>query len=240
MRVLVAQNATTDPIGALGPPLVDASFDLDVWHAPAETPPRDLGEYAAVVALGGSTNPDEEHAWLRAERDLLREAVRRGLPVIAVCLGAQLLSQALGGRAPRLPRTRIGWFPLTPGPATAHDPLGEAWRSLDQVLEWHTYRFTLPPGGELLAGTPDAVQAFRAGPSAWGFQYHLEADPPLLSGWTRFYHDELVAEGADPEALAEAGHRLGAGAAAHGTAVGQAFAELLTRRRALTGGQGGG
>ncbi len=94
------------------------------------------------------------------------------------------------------------------------------------VLEWHDYRFTLPPGGELLAGTPEAVQAFRAGPCAWGFQYHLEADAALVADWVRVCRDDLLAAGSDPDELAETGRRLGADRALHGRAVGRAFASI--------------
>jgi GMP synthase (glutamine-hydrolysing) len=225
MKILVVLNDVADPIGALGPPLLDAGFELATWR-PADPPPEPT-EFAGVIALGGPANPDEDHAygWLRVERDLLRRAVAARLPVIGVCLGAQLLAQALGGRAYRMPRPRIGWSTPAAGPATARDPLAPAWDSLERALEWHAYGFTLPPGGELLVGTPDAVQAFRAGPCAWGFQYHLEADAAILAGWIRGGREKLAAAGVDPVELAETARRLGA--PAHGQAVGRAFASVV-------------
>jgi GMP synthase (glutamine-hydrolysing) len=224
MRILVVLNDASDPIGALGPPLLDAGFELTTWRP--EDPPPDLADHAAVVALGGSPNPDEDerYAWLRVERDLLRRAVDLGLPVMGVCLGGQLLAQALGGRAYRMPQPRIGWPSLVAGPAAARDPLAPAWDSLDRGLEWHAYGFTLPPGGELLVGTPDAVQAFRAGPRAWGFQYHLEADAEILGGWIRTGSRQLTDAGVDPVELAEPARRPDA--LAHGEAIGRAFASV--------------
>ncbi len=229
MKILVVRNAWTDPVGVLGPPLLDAGFELVEWDPRTGSSPAG---HSAVIALGGATNPDEDAPWLESERALLREAVRREIPVLAVCLGAQLLAQALGGSAPRMPRTRLGWYPVAAEHAAAGDPLGSAWRSLDHVLEWHDYRFTLPPGGELLAGTPDAVQVFRTGTCAWGFQYHLEADAALVAHWIVVCRDDLVAAGVDPAVLAADGRRLGADQAEHGRAVGHAFASVVARRTA--------
>jgi GMP synthase (glutamine-hydrolysing) len=227
MKILVALNDVSDPIGALGPPLLDAGFELTAW-TPAADPAPDPAGFSAVIALGGSANPDEDHRYglLRVERELLGRAVASGVPVIGVCLGGQLLAQALGGRAYRMPRPRIAWSSLAAGPAAAGDPLAPAWDSLVHGLEWHAYGFTLPPGGELLVGTPDAVQAFRAGPSAWGFQYHLEADAAILGGWIRAGSHQLTSAGVDPAQLAEPPD-----ATAHGHAVGRAFASVITRAR---------
>jgi GMP synthase (glutamine-hydrolysing) len=226
MKILVVLNDAEDPIGSLGPPLLDAGFELVVWR-PADPPPE---EYAAVIALGGSANPDEDdrYPWLRTERELLGTAVASGLPVIGVCLGAQLLAQALGGRAYRMARPRIAWSAVTTSPAAARDPLAPAWDSLDLGLEWHAYGFTPPPDAELLAGTPDAVQAFRAGPCAWGLQYHLEADAEILADWIRSGGGQLAEVGADADALVETARRPGA--AAHGDAVGRAFASVVSSR----------
>lgn len=217
-------NHESDPIGALGPPLLDAGFGLTTWRP--DDPPPEVADYAGVVALGGPPNPDEDerYAWLRVERDMLRRAVDLRLPVMGVCLGGQLLAQALGGRAYRTPRPRIGWPSLVAGPAAARDPLAPAWDTLDRGLEWHAYSFTLPPGGELLVGTADAVQAFRAGPRAWGFQYHLEADAEILAGWIRAGSRQLAAAGADPVELAETARRPDA--LVHGEAIGRAFAAV--------------
>ena len=170
-RVLLIVNEASVPVGKFGPTLQAAGLELDPWPIFAE-PQRELSGYDAVVALGGTMHPesDEAYAWLAPERALLREAVRRGLPVMGVCLGAQLLSQALGGDwVRRRPLARVGWAPPALTPSAAHDPLGDAWRRPDEVLFWHGVSFTLPPGAELLAGTAQSVEAFRAGLVRVGF-----------------------------------------------------------------------
>jgi GMP synthase (glutamine-hydrolysing) len=231
LPILVLINAKTDPIGALGPPLVAAGLSLTFCDVGADDLPADPEQYAAVVAMGGGTNPDEDRKfeWLRAERALLRACVERDVPTIAVCLGAQLLAQALGARARRMPRTRIGWMTQYTTPHVSTDPLDGAWTVLDRALEWHAYDFDMPPGATLLAGSVDSVQAFRAGRCAWGFQYHLEADAELAAHWLDVCRDDfgdLVAA----NTVIEDGRRSGADRADHGRAVADAFAGLVRKR----------
>jgi GMP synthase (glutamine-hydrolysing) len=229
MKVLVIRNAPTDPLGLLAPPLADRGLAAVEWRPQEAPPPAALDPFAAVIALGGATNPDEDgtRSWLAAERALLRTAVEREVPVLGVCLGAELLAQALGGRAYRLPEMRVGWYPLAAGDGAAADPLAPAWRRLRHVVEWHRYGFTLPPGGALLAGTPDAVQAFRFGPCAWGVQYHAEADRSLVREWASGDDaPDLREAGVTAAALAAAGERHGAAAEEHGTALAGAFAAV--------------
>lgn len=229
-RVLLIVNEVDVPIGMFGPSLLAAGLELAPWHAAAE-PACPLDDYAAVVALGGTMHPDEDatYPWLATERELLRDAVRRGLPVIGICLGAQLLSQALGGRVWRRPLANVGWATPALTPSAADDPLGDAWRRPDEVLFWHGVSFTLPPGAALLAGTPESVQAFRVGPHAWGFQYHLEADLALATSWADGYPEQLAEARVERDRVVRRGP---VGDPPHGVAVADRFAGLVRARSA--------
>jgi GMP synthase (glutamine-hydrolysing) len=229
--VLVVINARTDPIGVLGPPLVDAGLTLVSCDPTADRVPDDPEDYAAVVVMGSDVNPDDDdqHEWLRTERSLLRACVDRAIPTIAVCLGAQLLAQTLGASVRRMPRARIGWFEQTLTNYVAADPLRSAWPTSLRALEWHKYSFDLPPATTLLAGMTQSVQAFRAGTRAWGFQYHLEANAQLAEHWLNEYRDDLGSS-IDARAITDVGRRTEADRAEHGTAVGQAFADVVIAR----------
>jgi GMP synthase-like glutamine amidotransferase len=204
VRALIAVNQDLCPLGMLAAPLEEEGMELEFWSAEEETPPTNIAEFAAVIALGGGANPDEDerYPWLAGERDVLRRAVEGGRFVLGVCLGAQLLAQVLGSRAFRLDQPEIGWYSLKLRPAANEDPLLGSAPSGSHVFEWHSRAFTLPPASVLLAGRPDAVRAFRFGDRVWGLQYHIEADEEIVASWIRHYDGVLRATGRDPEDLA--------------------------------------
>ncbi|HXN37331.1 MAG TPA: type 1 glutamine amidotransferase [Solirubrobacteraceae bacterium] len=121
----------------------------------------------------------EAHPHLTAELDLLTTAVAADVPVLGVCLGAQLLAHALGAEVLPAPTTEVGLGSVTLTPAGERDVvLGGSGRQLP-VLHWHGDTFTLPTGAELLASSDQCVnQAFRVG-RAYGLQFHVELDLAL-------------------------------------------------------------
>lgn len=141
-----------------------------------------VDELSGLVVMGGPMDADDDRGYpgLAAERALLASAVDADVPVLAVCLGAQLLGMALGADLLRRHGTEIGFAPVD----VHHDdlvlgPLG----SRPSVLHWHSDAVDLPPGATLLASSEATpVQAFRAG-SALGVQFHLEVEPSMLELW---------------------------------------------------------
>ena len=140
-------------------------------------------EVAGAVFMGGPMNVDEaeRHPALAAEREWLAEAVQRGMPVLGVCLGAQLLARALGAEVRPGERPEVGFAPVEV--AAAEDPLLGGLAPRAEVLHWHGDVFDLPGGAEQLASSElTACQAFRAG-NAWGVLFHPEADFALVEAW---------------------------------------------------------
>jgi GMP synthase (glutamine-hydrolysing) len=137
-----------------------------------------------LVVLGGPMGVADLDTYphLAAEIDLLGAASAAGLPVLGVCLGAQLLATALGGEVLRGEEPEIGPGHVTLTAAGREDPvLGPSGASLP-VLHWHQDTFTIPPGAELLAGSDNyANQAFRHG-RGYGLQFHVELDTALARG----------------------------------------------------------
>lgn len=140
-------------------------------------------ELAGAVFMGGPMNVDEVERFpaLAAERAWLAEAVERGLPVLGICLGAQLLARALGAEVRPGAAPEIGFAPVEvtdPG-----DPLLGGLAPSTEVLHWHGDVFDLPDGAEQLASSERTeCQAFRAG-NAWGALFHPEADLALVEAW---------------------------------------------------------
>jgi len=155
---------------------------IDAW---AEDLPG-LEDVSGIVAFGGAMNVDETERfpYLAEERDLVRAAVQRGLPVLGICLGAQLLARALDAPVMRAPVREIGFTPIRPTVAGTSDPLISCFPDGDLVFHWHEDTFELPRGSELLAtGDHVPMQAFRVGERAWGLQFHLEIDRPEIELW---------------------------------------------------------
>jgi GMP synthase (glutamine-hydrolysing) len=155
---------------------------VDLWR---QGPPP-LTEVSGLVVLGGDMNADDvaHFPFLSSERDLLAEAAAEGMPVLGICLGAQLLARALGAAVTRSPRRELGFFPVRPTDATGADPLASCFQDGDLVFQWHRDTFALPNRATLLLeGDVVANQAFRAGARAWGFQFHLEVTQEELEKW---------------------------------------------------------
>ena len=185
-RVLVVQNAPSDPPGRLSEWLTAAGAQFEVCAADAI--PSTLEDVDALVVLGGpmAATDDAAYPQLPAVRGLLREAVRREVPTLAICLGAQLLAVAHGGRVEPNPEgPELGALLVAKRSAASTDPLFGPLPITPDVIQWHFDAVTvLPPGAILLAGSPSCeVQAFRLGRLAWGVQFHIETTPEIVRDW---------------------------------------------------------
>jgi GMP synthase-like glutamine amidotransferase len=138
-------------------------------------PPVD--EVDGLIMMGGPMGADE----VRDEWPLIAAAVRRGLPVLGVCLGAQVLAAALGGRVYRGPHPEVGHGSVR---VLTDDPVLGPVGGVLPVFHWHHDTFELPPGAVHLAASDlYEHQAFRFGPLAYGLQFHVEVDEALAEAW---------------------------------------------------------
>jgi len=153
-----------------------------------------------------SADSDDGFPTRRQELALLAEAVELGLPTLGVCLGAQLLAAATGGRILRgASGPEIGWAPVHLQATAADDLLLASVPGELSVLHWHGDTFDLPPGGVLLASNDRYDhQAFRIGPRAWGFQFHLEVDQEAVAAFAGSFGADLAAVGTSPGDLLDA------------------------------------
>lgn len=142
------------------------------------------GQVSGAVFMGGpmSVHDTDRFPMLAREIDWIADALERGLPVLGVCLGAQLLARALGAEVRPASAPEIGWGRVEV--LDAADPVVGPLAPSTEVLHWHGEVFDLPAGATPLArSAPTAVQAFRAGSSAWGVLFHAEADARLVERW---------------------------------------------------------
>jgi GMP synthase (glutamine-hydrolysing) len=187
--MLCVRNDRDDTLGIAIPALAEHGVPvirLDAFDAEPRWP--ELEEISGLMIFGGEMNVDEVERYptLRTQRELMRRAVDAGLPVLGICLGAQMLARALDARVYRAPVRELGFKPVRITEAGQLDPLLGEFHTGDRVFQWHEDTFDLPDGAELLAAGDDVqVQAFRMGRSAWGVQFHFEVDAEGVDAWLR-------------------------------------------------------
>ena len=197
--VAILHNLERCFTGHAGAALLAAGVELDERRLREGDPLPELGDLDGIVSFGGEQNALDPG--LAEQAELLAEATRAGIPVLGVCLGAQLLAHALGGDVWLLERRMVRWTPLEPLPAAEGDPLLGALPPGAAGLHWNEDGFSLPPGAtELLSSPAGTVEAFRAGERSWGVQFHPELDDAALEGWYGDWYPALAAAGVSEEA----------------------------------------
>lgn len=202
-RLLVFQHSAREPLGILDPLIRKARFRVryvNFSRQPDALP--DVGKYNGLIVLGGPMNVDQQHLYphLTTEIASIQEALRREIPILGICLGAQLLAAALGANVRPNAVREIGWYRLHPTAAAQSDKLCRHFDGSQHVFQWHAYTFDLPPGAVHLASTPTCPnQAFRFGERAYGLQFHLEADQQLVERWLHVPEYRAEAEASGPE-----------------------------------------
>jgi GMP synthase (glutamine-hydrolysing) len=184
--LLCIRHEPTDTLGVARQALQDEGLPfriLDAWGAVAWPEPEEVAGY---LVMGGAMNVDQinSHPYLAEERRLLRRVIENGVPVMGVCLGAQLMARALDQPVTRAPRRKCGFFPVFSNEEGARDRVVSAFAPAAIEFHWNEDTFDLPPGATLLASGPDgAIDAYRFGDRAWGIAFHPEVDGPELDGW---------------------------------------------------------
>lgn len=233
-KLLVFQHVPFEPLGTLDRRFRHAGFRIRYANFHRQPDTRvDVGRYHGLVVLGGPMGADQtdRHGHLAYERDAILRAVGLGLPVLGICLGAQLIALSLGGRSLRGTTPEFGWSAVSPTAAGRQDPLIRHFHTPEPIFQWHSDTFTLPADCVHLARSAACeYQAFRYGDSVYGFQFHLEADRALIRRWlgTRKQLDELERRGTplDPAAIGAESDRLMPRAAQLSAAV---FGEFIDR-----------
>jgi GMP synthase (glutamine-hydrolysing) len=188
----------------------------------------DLDGLDGLVSLGG-----EQAAWdpvLEPELELLREAAAREIPVLGVCLGAQLLARAHGGENLRLDRRLVTWHPLR---VIADDPVLGAIPAGAHGLHWNEDGFEPPPDAVEVYERPQGGRAegFRIGRLAWGVQFHPEVDAQALEGWYAAFPYALDQARVTEAGARDADARHLPGQAALSAAIFGAFARVVREAR---------
>ena len=187
VRALSIVHQRDSGSGVFARAAADRGDELVEW-IPAEGPPPELAGFGAVLVFGGGMDVDQEdqHPWLRGEKELLRTLIDDRVPALGVCLGAQLLAEAAGGLVRRAAQPEIGWKGVELTQEAAADPVLGALPGRFEAFQWHHCEFTLPERAVALAHSAVCLQAFRlrAAPT-WGIQFHAEVTAETVEEWLR-------------------------------------------------------
>lgn len=164
-----------------------------------ERVPASAEGLAGIAFMGGPMSANDDLPWTRPALALIRDAVKRRVPVIGHCLGGQLLAKALGGVVGPNPVKEIGWHRVD----LEATPLAREWLGLDvpafTTFQWHGETFSLPPGAErILRGEHCANQAYVVDGRHLGMQCHVEMTPELVRSWCETGADEIDASRSSP------------------------------------------
>lgn len=215
-RVLVFQHVAAEPLGTLDPMLRKRGHRIRYvnFHRDPDARP-DVSGYNALIVLGGPQMPDEDHRYphLKVEMGCIEQALKQDIPVLGICLGAQLMACTLGAGVRPLDSWEIGWHDLHPTEHAATDPVFRNLERSRPAFQWHGYTFDAPASTVHLARSDSCEnQAFRYGSNAYGLQCHLELDERLINRWLNYpeYQADLNAagRGQDAATIREQTHEL--------------------------------
>lgn len=193
MRVHVCQHVPFEGLGSIGGWLEQRAANLSCTRLYAEDRLPPAASLDMLIAMGGpmSANDDREFPWLCAEKRLIREAIARGVPVLGVCLGAQVIASALGARVYPNAVKEIGWFPIE---AVAAPEWAFRLPPECVAFHWHGETFDLPSGAVRLARSAACEnQAFQVKSNVIGLQFHLETTPQSMCALVEECRHELAA-----------------------------------------------
>jgi GMP synthase (glutamine-hydrolysing) len=213
VRVLsIVHQADAGP-GVFAPVAAARGCELVEWTPANGPPPAAAAGCHGVLVLGGAMHPDQDadHPWLADEKRRLGAFLETGVPMLGVCLGAELIAEVAGGATRRLPGPEIGWFDISLTAEGSADPVLGALPAGFAGFQWHSYACDPPPGFPALAIGDGGVDAFRFG-EAWAIQFHAEVTGEIVGHWLDDWESDrdAVAAGFDPAPVrAETTERMG-------------------------------
>ncbi|MBN1479046.1 type 1 glutamine amidotransferase [candidate division KSB1 bacterium] len=195
MRLHVLQHAPFENPGAILDWAYNAKIHAQSTHLYKNESLPALHDFDLLIVMGGpmSVHDDERIPWLRPEKKFIEQAIKAGVKVVGICLGAQLLADVLGARVYPHTFKEIGWFPIEWSAETLTQPLFDYMPRRLDVFHWHGDTFDLPRGALHLAKSGVCEnQAFLYGDTVLALQFHLEVKQDNVIAMLDHCADDLV------------------------------------------------
>lgn len=205
-KIYVLQHHPVENLGTIADALEGAALAWQyVRVAEGQPVPADMKGAGGLIVMGGPMGvyQTERYPWLREEMRLIEDAIKSNLPVLGVCLGAQILAAALGAKVERNSKGKeIGWHAIRISDSARDDRLMRGLPATLTPFHWHGDIFELPRGAVSLASSDKTpCQAFRYGDKAYGFQFHFEVTTEGVAGMAAAFAKELVRENISSEEM---------------------------------------
>nr|ACY24518.1 GMP synthase/glutamine amidotransferase domain protein [uncultured crenarchaeote 57a5] len=175
-------------------------FEIETKHVKKDSIPQEVDNYAAIVILGGYMSVYQNLPFLEEQQKLIRNANHHQVPLLGICLGSQLIAQALGGRVYKGQRKEIGWFEVKVNNEGRNDIFKGITNERIKVFQWHGDTYELPKSAILLASSNLYPQAFKVGTSI-GILFHLEVTHEIIRNWTSNYRLEMTEVGVSTDSI---------------------------------------
>lgn len=186
-KVLIFQHVAHKILGTLNPTLKEKGLRIryvNFDRSPDEHPSID--KYHGLIILGGYMGVYEaqKYTHIKTELKLIEEALKKDIPILGICLGSQLLAHVLGSEVRRNNEKEIGWYDIHLTEEGQKDPLFSHFQKTEKLFQLHGDTFDIPQSAVHLARSNVCnSQAFRYGNKAYGLQFHLEVDEPMIKRW---------------------------------------------------------
>ena len=196
MKLHVLQHVPFEDAANIGVWALEQGFTITTTHLYLNESLPDPESIDMLVIMGGPMNiyQHDLYPWLVPEKQFIKAAIEANCIVLGVCLGSQLICDALGGKVTRNEHTEIGWFPVTLTEAGQNpDSLLHVLGSPFEAFHWHGDTFSIPPGAIHLAFSEAcAHQAFQYGDRVLGMQFHLDYSQQSIQTMVDNCADELI------------------------------------------------
>ncbi len=173
--IRILTHAESKPMGYLSALLDRLGYpyeQVDLFHE--KSVPQDTDQISALVFMGGAGNVNLPSNSMVQEMELIQRAEKNGVPILGICLGAQLMSKALGGQVWEAERLEVGWHEVSVLPRTRTHPFLDGLPDKFTAFHWHAHVCTPPPGGETVMFnhfTEDQAYVYH---KHLAIQFHLE------------------------------------------------------------------
>jgi GMP synthase-like glutamine amidotransferase len=198
--ILSIQNTEIETLGNLKKLFESDGFEIETKHVKKDSIPQEVDNYAAIVILGGYMSVYQNLPFLEEQQKLIRNANHHQVPLLGICLGSQLIAQALGGRVYKGQRKEIGWFEVKVNNEGRNDIFKGITNERIKVFQWHGDTYELPKSAILLASSNLYPQAFKVGTSI-GILFHLEVTHEIIRNWTSNYRLEMTEVGVSTDSI---------------------------------------